>query len=384
MSSFFKDTRRLTIVAIFAFHGVVDGTFFSRLADLQAATGLGDGSLGLALSGLPIGMFFGCQMASRPIEEAGVRNVLSVALPLAAAGPMLTALLASGGVSFFLLLLIQGAALAAVNVAMNVEADRIEAADGRRIMNRCHASWALGFAVAGLAGTGAVAIGIPPAWHFAGVFALLSTVGLVIVRRMAPSPPRYHDLDEGRSFARPTVAILLIMGFGISGMWLEGATRNWGVIYLRDVDDPARWLDTFVLPLILAFQVIGRLAADRLIDRFGPVGVARALTATTLVGLAVVAADPPVPVTLVGFALIGLGISTAQPQANSAAAQLGDRPSSANVAALLSLQTVLWLISPPLIGAAAAEFGIKTTFALFLPLPLISLYFARYLRARES
>jgi MFS family permease len=165
VSSFFKDTRRLTIVAIFAFHGVVDGTFFSRLADLQAATGLGDGSLGLALSGLPIGMFFGCQMASRPIEEAGVRNVLSVALPLAAAGPMLTALLASGGVSFFLLLLIQGAALAAVNVAMNVEADRIEAADERRILNRCHASWALGFAVAGLAGTGAVAIGVPPAWH---------------------------------------------------------------------------------------------------------------------------------------------------------------------------------------------------------------------------
>ncbi len=379
----FSDNRRLAIVVVFVLHGVVVGSFFSRLADLQRSIGLTEARLGLALIGMSAGIFTGSLLVSRAIETYGVRRLLLVALPVFAAGPLLAALLADGAVSLFLLLALLGLGLAFCNISMNVEADRIEAADGRRLLNRCHALWAVGFLAATLAGTAAVALRIPPAGHFAVVFVVVGGVALATVLPMRPAAPRAHRGEAlRRRFARPTVGVFLIMGFAISGMWLDGTTRNWSVIFLRDVYNPAEWVATLTLPAIIVFQVVGRLSADSLIERYGPVVVARVLTAIALVGLLLVVASGSVAASLAGFALIGLGISTAQPQALSAAARLGDRPSSENLAALATLQTILGLASPPVIGAVASAFGIRASFALLLPLPIMAIYFARYLAPR--
>lgn len=379
----FSDTRRRTIVVVFVLHGMVVGTFFSRIADLQTAIGLTEAQLGLALIGMSAGVFTGSLLVSRAIETYGVRRMLLFAQPLFASGPLLVALLAAGPVSLFFLLSLLGLGLASCNVSMNVEADRIEATDGRRLLNQCHAMWAVGFLVATLSGTGAVAIGLPPTAHFAIMLALVGGTALGVLWPMRPAPPRAHRGDGARRrFARPTLGIFLIMGFAISGMWLEGTMRNWSVIFLRDVYDPAEWVATLTLPAIIIFQIVGRFAADSLIDRFGPVLVARALTAISLVGLVMVVAGGSIALSLAGFALIGLGISTVHPQAMSAAARLGDRPSSENLAALATLQTLLGLVSPPLIGAVASAFGIRASFVLLLPLPIMAIYFARYLARR--
>ncbi|WP_421725330.1 MFS transporter [Bauldia sp.] len=381
MSPLFKDARRATIVTIFALTGLITGTFFSRLAELQLAIGLTEGQLGVALIGLSTGVFAGSLLVSQAIERHGIRRTLLWGLPLFAAGPLLAALLADGAPSLFLLLVLFGVGLAVSNIAMNVEADRIEASHGHRLLNRCHALWGVGFLAASAAGTAMVAAGIPPLWHFVGLFILIAGATVAFVRPMQPVAPRAHRGNGARRrFARPTVAILLIMGFAISGMWLEGTMRNWSIIYLRDVFEPAEWVATLTLPSIVAFQIIGRLSADTLIDRYGPVRFARVLTAITFIGLLLVVTSDSIAVTLVGFALIGLGISTAHPQAMSAAARLGDRPSSENVAALSTLQTVLGLISPPMIGAVASAYGIHAAFVLLLPLPIIAIYFARYLQ----
>ena len=52
-----RDPRRLTIALVFALHGITVGSFFSRIADLQAAIGLSEAQLGLAVIGLPAGVF---------------------------------------------------------------------------------------------------------------------------------------------------------------------------------------------------------------------------------------------------------------------------------------------------------------------------------------
>ncbi|WP_421725331.1 MFS transporter [Bauldia sp.] len=381
MPSHRRDTRRSSAATVFALNGVVMGTFFSRIADLQLAVGLTEAALGIALAGLSIGVFLGSLALSQPIEAHGVRRILMIALPVLAAGPLLVAVFSGGTVSLFALLGVFGFAFAGVNITMNVEADRIEAAQSRRLLNHCHAIWAVGFLGATVVGTVVVAARISLAAHFATVLALVLVVTVAVVWPMRPAPPRAH-VGNGprRRIARPTIGILLIMGFAVSGMWLEGTTRNWSIIYLRDVFEPADWVTTLTLPAIVIFQIVGRLAADRIIDRYGPVLVARVLTAITLVGLVLVVAQLSIAVTLIGFALIGLGISTVVPQAMSAAARLGDRPSSENVAALATLQTLLGLISPPLIGSVASAYGIHTAFMLLLPLPIVALYFARYLR----
>ncbi|MCP4381010.1 MAG: MFS transporter [Hyphomicrobiales bacterium] len=374
------DRRRASIAAVFALSGVVIGAYFSRLAQLQSEIGLTEAELGVALVGMSTGVFLGSLGVSTALEREGTRRILLATLPVFAAAPLAAATLANGAVSLFAVLAVFGLAFAGCNIAMNVEADRVEAVQGRRLLNYCHAIWAVGFLAATLSGTGAVAAGIPPAWHFAVIFVLAVAAVFVIVFPLQAAEPRPHRGDgPRRRIARPTAGVFLIMGFAISGMWLEGTTRNWSVIYLRDVYEPAEWVATTTLPAIVVFQVVGRLLADRLIERFGPVLFARALTLVTFAGLLLVVTGGSIVAALAGFALIGFGISTVHPQALSAAARLGDRPSSENVAALQTLQTMLGVVSPPLIGAIATAYGIGLSFAMLLPLPLLALYFARYL-----
>jgi MFS family permease len=89
-------------------------------------------------------------------------------------------------------------------------------------------------------------------------------------------------------------------------------------------------------------------------------------------GTLLVSTAPSAPLALAGFALSGIGTSVMFPLAMSAAAQRTDRPASTNVAALAQISFVSFLLAPPLLGIVAEHWGIRWSFALGLPLVLLS------------
>jgi MFS family permease len=90
-----------------------------------------------------------------------------------------------------------------------------------------------------------------------------------------------------------------------------------------------------------------------------------------------------VPVAFAGFALLGFGVASAFPQALSAAARLGDRPAAENVAALSLMNSIVLFLTPPLIGFAASQWGIRAAFALFLPFAALAILLAGNLAERR-
>lgn len=380
----FGDLRRVTILLVFATHGITVGSLFSRIAEIQSSLGLTEAELGIAIVGVPAGVFIGSLFISRAIERWGTREALLVALPSFGVA-LVCAALAFSTPSLFAALLFFGLSLSSCNITMNVEADRVEAATDRRLINRCHGTWSVGFLAASVLGTGMVAAGVPPLAHFVVILAVIFAATALVVGPMEASPPRPHKGNvKPRRFAAPTVGVLFILGFACSGIWLESSSRNWSVIYLRDEFTAAAWVATLTLPAFITTQIAGRFSADALIERFGPVRVARVLAAVSLAGLLLVVAGTSIAMTLAGFALIGLGIATVHPQSLSAAARLGDRPSSVNVASLANIQTVIGFIAPPLVGFIASRYGIRAAFAFALPLPILAIFFARYLAPREA
>ena len=374
------DPRRLAIALVFVIHGATVGTFFSRIAELRLGLGLSEAALGIALVGLPAGVLVGSLIISGVIERYGTRTILLVMLPVFAGG-LVVAALALGTVTLLAALVLFGFGLTNANIAMNVEADRVEAATGRRLINRCHGSWGVGFLLASLAGTGMVAAGLSPLIHFILVFALLTTGAFAIVGPMRTSPPRAHSagVRPVKRLALPTINVILVMGFAFSGLVVEGSARSWSVIYLRNDFTSAAWISTLALPAFVIMQTMGRFLADPLIERHGPARVAMALCLVSALGLALAVTAESIPLALVGFAFIGLGISTVQPQALSAVARRGDRPSSENVASFSTLVTAIGFVAPPLFGLVASHYGVRASFAMLIPLPLISLGFARFL-----
>ena len=95
---------------------------------------------------------------------------------------------------------------------------------------------------------------------------------------MPAMPPRPHAGERGSKLAIPTLATLGLVAFGLGAGLTEGAARGWAIIYLRDVFDVSAFIESLALPALLAAMAGGRLVADRFIERFGPVRVARTLS----------------------------------------------------------------------------------------------------------
>lgn len=369
-------------------HAFIVGSMFSRLPEIQKYLQLGTGDFGLILIGIPFGALTGSLLISRLIEAAGTRKTILIFFPIFAFVPLLT----SFSTDKFLLLITLfcfGATLAAGNVAMNVEADRIEFASEKRILNKCHGSWGLGFLIASLLGVGEIWLGMSPSIHFAILFVLIVLGSIIFVGGLKTSPSRDlatdTDANKKKKFIiLPNKATFLVVAFAFSAFWFEGSIRNWGVIYLRDGLGTLNWQAAIALPAMVSTQTLGRFLADSWISKYGEVVVARFLTVVALVGLIIVVISPLAIFALIGFALIGLGISTAVPQAISAMARWGGRSSSENVAAFSMLQTLIAFIAPPAFGFFASWLGLRYAWVVFLPLPFIALYFAKTLAPRDN
>lgn len=372
-------TRLPPIILIFFLHAISQGGLFTRLPDMQQALGLDEATLGLALLGQPAGAIVTFLVASLVVERFGTRGVILWSLPLLALSMVLIALAPSawwlfGGFALY------GGVFGLSNIAINVEADRVEAARGRRLMNSCHGVWSAGFLLASLFGVLMRGLAVPPAIHF-GVFVPIVLLGVLLAALpMQPAPPRAHSAAPARiRVALPTAMTLLLVGYTLASGLLEGGLRNWSVIFMRDSFAAPAWVDTLTLPAFMTAQMTGRLLADWALGRWGAVRLARGLVATAFVGLLLVVLSPNLVVALVGFTLIGLGVSASFPLTTSAAARLGDRPASENVAAVTMSQQILLLGAPALLGWIATSFSIRTTFAVLLPPLLLAFWLARYL-----
>lgn len=362
-------SNRWRIIAVFVLQALGIGAIQTRVPDVQLAIGLNDAQLGFALMGLPTGALAVFLFSSRIIELFGPRRTVLCFLPIQTLAALAIAVAPNFWTLFFLLL-VMGVGAAVTNIAMNVEADRIEAASGRRIMNTCHGAWSIGFLAVALLGSPIRGLHISPLFHLGVVTPLILLATLAVVLPMTDAPERAHrgEVSAKRRLAWPTLMTLALVAFGLGGELLEGASRSWSIIFLRDSFSIPAWLESLALPALLAMMAIGRLLADRQIDRFGPVLVAQVMSAMAFVGLCAVVFSLNAGMALVGFGLVGLGICVLYPMMLSAAAGIGDRPAAENVAAMTLVVQIISLGAPLLIGAVAQNFGIRVAFGMLLPL----------------
>ena len=256
-----KAKRVPSIVLVFFLHALSQGGLFSRIPDLQRGLGLTEAELGLALLGQPVGAIAMFLVSSMLVERLGTRLIILFSIPALALAMVLTALAPSLQV-MWLGFVAWGGVFALSNVAINVEADRVEAARDRRLMNTCHGIWSVGLLIAALIGTAMRGANVAPAVHFF-IMAVIVVVGILVVALpLQPAPPRAHAQNgsgKGIRVALPTTMTLLLVGSAFGSALLEGGLRNWSVIFMRDSFAAPDWVDTLTLPAFMTAQSIGRL-----------------------------------------------------------------------------------------------------------------------------
>ena len=373
---------QMKVFGAFFVYSFCMGSMFPRLPDIQTAMGVAEGQLGLALIGSAVGTLVSLTFAGRFIEAIGYRRVLLGAIPLLSALYAL-AMWAQGPLMLFLLLVPVGLTIGCIEIIINIEADRVEHAIGRRIMSRAHAFWSLGFFSAGTVGSFIAQTGLSVQIHLLAMIPVILVATFVVLGRFEPAPHRTgSSTDETPHFARPTLAIMLLVAVCLSAMLMEGAGIDWSAIYMRDMFAAEPFWAGIAVATVAGSQALARFFADGFVDRYSPVLVARALLTILGAGVLLVFFAPAAWAAYLGFAMIGIGSSALFPLAMSAAAQQTDRPAAINVAALAQFSFTAFLLGPPLLGYVAEHFGIRWTFGVGFPLVLLGLATAQVLAPR--
>jgi cyanate permease len=361
------------VYAAFFLYAFSLGGLFPRMGEIQQGMGVGEGALGLALIGTACGTMVSLTWGHALIERVGYRRCLLWLLPATAMWYALASWPTAPWV-LFAVLLPAGVGVGALEIIVNVEADRVEHGLGRRIMNRSHGFWSLGFFAAGMVGAGSAWLGISPQLQLSAIVFLVSLATLLLLGRFAPSNPRPQAAGAAMAprFARPTRAIFWLVCLTFSAMVMEGASIDWSSIYMRDVFGAAPFVAGLAVATGALAQACARFAAGHFVERYSPQAVARVLLLTLGLGVLVVFAALHPAASLLGFALMGVGTSAIFPLAMSAAAQRHDRPAAINVAALSQLAFTAFLLAPPLLGFVAEHWGIRYAFGLGLPLVVVS------------
>ena len=357
------------------------GVLFPRIGDLQNQMGIGETTLGLTLLGPPIGVQISLLFADKIFSLLGFRLVMCLGVPILGLALVFSSLTFNPFI-FFLSLMLGGFAIGILEVAVNLEADRIEYKISKKIMNRSHSFWSLGFFCSGLTGALFSQMKISPFINFSLSFFLGTFLTILFCSKYIPADERPNSSVNNSLFVKPTKAVLALVVLTFSPMLLESASIDWSVIYMRDIFFTPPFINGMAIVMVALTQFLVRYYADKYVEIFGSEKISKISVITMLIGVLSVCFSNSPYLSLLGFAFIGGGSAVIFPLAMSAAAQKIDRPAAINVASLAQISFLVFLLAPPILGFIAENFGIRISFGIGLPLVIVSWFFISSLKSK--
>jgi hypothetical protein len=357
--------------SLFFLTGLVSATWAARLPAIQEGGGLSAGRLALAILALEAGAIAGLPAAGALVGGRAVLRFGFVAYPaaLAAVGiaPSLWALAAALAAMAF--------ANSLVGVAINVQGVELERRARRPLLARLHASHAFGVLAGGAAGTAAAALGAPAEAHFAATSTVALIAGQAAALHLPPTPtqsavrgsrprsPRVRGL-WARLRERYDRRLAVLGAVAFCAFLLDGAAYAWIAGHVREAGGSAALAAAACTAFALALA-LGRLVADRLIERHGRRLVVRGGAALAAVGVAAALLAPaPGRDRRRGRARRGAGADRAgRPRRRARCLPL---PAPAGIAVVTTVGYLGSFTGPPLTGTLAGTLGLTGALALMI------------------
>ncbi|MET9619753.1 MFS transporter [Streptomyces sp. NPDC006464] len=358
---------RVATFVYFALNGFLLGMWVVHIPAVAHAVGIGHAVLGWLLLLLGLGAFAGMQLAGPLTDRLGARTVVPLGAALCSAAVVLPGLAVDTWTLGAALLLL-GFGNGCLDVSMNAHAVQVESGYGRPVMSAFHATFSLGGVLAALIGARTLDRGMAPAATLAATAVLGLVVAGVTARALLPAAARAataEDAGTGTPAGRRTPRrIWILAALALMLMLCEGVANDWSVLHLRDVLDAPAATAALAYGAFSTAMTAGRLLADRLTGRFGPVAILRHGSAIAALGLTVAALSPWIPLALAGWAVFGAGLSGCIPQLFSAAGHADSDAAGVNVSRVAGLGYLGMLAGPAVIGPLTHLVPLNLTFLL--------------------
>jgi len=347
------------------------GAMFPRLDDIQTSLEIDKAELGLLLLCIPLGLQVTLLFADRLVRAISLKNVICLGIPSICFTQF--AAVAVNQIAFFaFFLIICGAFVAVVEVAINLEADRVEHALGSRIMNRSHAFWSIGFFSAAVVGALFSQFKVMLEIHFLLVCGIAFLISKIIFEDYIVASPRHTNVTKIKKFSLPTGPIFVMVLFTMSAMLVEGASIDWSVIFMREIHSASPFISGFSLAMAAFSQALVRFFGDNLLNKFGPIFISVASLFFMFLGIFLVVLSNSSILAILGFLFLGAGSAVIFPMAISIAASRSDRPAETNVASLTQFAFGMFLLGPPILGFVGEAYSLRWSFSLCISLLILS------------
>ena len=346
---------QLSTRAVFFVAGLGMAAWAPLVPFAKARLALEDDTLGALLLCLGAGSLIAMPLSGSLTARFGCRRVvraaslgICIALPALAAAPNIGLLAAA--------LLLFGATVGSLDVAINTQAVIVEKAAGRALMSGFHGLFSLG-GVMGSAGVSALL------WAGASpLAAALCVVAAIVGLILGPGAHllAYGSEGDGPSLAWPRGPVLLIGALCFVLFLTEGAMLDWSAVFLTSVRDASPSSSGLGYAVFALAMTAGRLTGDRIVRALGGRRVLVVGSLCAAGGLAFAILAPSWWASLVGFGLVGAGASNTVPVLYSQVGRQRAMPSGLAVAAITTLGYAGILAGPALIGLAARVAGLPS------------------------
>ncbi|WP_166361922.1 MFS transporter [Pseudomonas akapageensis] len=337
-------TYRLT----FLMTGLCMGAWAPLVPYARARAGIDDGALGVLLLCLGLGSLVMMPLAGVLNSQKGCRfsaNVgialVCLTLPLLATTQSFIGLM--GALALF------GAGCGLLDVTMNVQGVMVERHTRRSLMSGFHGLFSLGAIVSAGGVTALLWLGATPLLAGSAVIAALLTFVFTCGRQMLG-----RSGEKGSpAFVRPSRQVWVLGVLCLLAFLAEGAILDWSAVFLADrrgVDPSIAGLGYAAFAVMMA---LGRLNGDRIGARLGACRVLIFSGLIAMSGFVLVILMDEWRINLLGFAVIGLGISNIAPVYLSLAGAQRSMPGELAIAAATSIGYLGILMGPALIGFLA-------------------------------
>lgn len=367
--------NRIAVNILFGVNGFLFANYTARLPHIQSLYDMTTGDIGVSLLIMAIGALLAMPFTGWLIVNNSSRRIAALAGLLfcgfiSLIGAMPNILLLN------LLFFIMGLTTGTMDVAMNAQAIAVEKAYRRPIMSSFHAIFSAGMMLGAGSGALFIYLGMSLLPHLMMVSILASILVLWAVLHLIHDEAEKSTVNH-TPFSLPKASLIGVGLIAFCCMLGEGAMANWSTLYMLDIANASASFAPLGLVAFSSAMMLARFFGDQVRNQLGDRKLLIGNSMLAGVGLGMLLLFPQPFVVLIGFFMVGLGLSVIVPIAYSTAGNMPDLPSSVGIGMVTTIGYSGLLIGPPIIGFLAEwqNMQVALSFTLLLFVLMIGLSF---------
>ncbi|HEX8461899.1 MAG TPA: MFS transporter, partial [Segetibacter sp.] len=229
-------------------------------------------------------------------------------------------------------------------------------------------------------GTLLTGLSLAPAQHFMIVWVIALLISFAASRVLVKSDIKSEE--SAPLFAWPDKSLLVLGLIAFSSMICEGAMFDWSGVYFKKVVMAKPSLVGAGYTAFMCTMALSRFVSDRFTHRFGFKRILQASGIIISAGLLLAVILPKLYPAIIGFLLVGVGVSSIVPLVYSAAGKSKLLSPGIALASVSTISFFGFLLGPPLIGVLAGISGLQLSFSVIACMGLCVTIFGSYINEK--